>query len=251
MRRVIAVVNQKGGVGKTTTTANLGAALAARGRRVALIDMDPQECLSAGLGITDPPPGKTVSEVLRGDIDLAASLVEAHSMRIAPAGPDLAETEADLSNEPARDFRLRDALDAWDHKADYVLIDCPPSLGLLTLNALAGASEILIPVQTEFYALRRVGATLRTIEKARRLLNRRVRILAILPTLYDGRRLLDREVLQKLRDLMGQEHRILEPIPRTVRLAEAPIAGRPIFDTAAEADGATAYRRLAEEIDIP
>jgi chromosome partitioning protein len=248
MGRIIAVANQKGGVGKTTTTINLGAALAALDRRVLLIDLDPQECLATALKVPPPLPGQSLAEVLLDDVPLSAVLVRAHALSIAPAGADLAEAEARLLSEIGRDALLRAALEPVREQFDFILIDCPPSLGLLTLNALAAASEVLIPTQTEFLALRRLAAILRTIEKVRRRLNPSLRVLGIVPTLYDARTLHAREVLEQIRSALASEYRIFPPIPRSVRFAEASVAGEPIFSYAGEVEGAKLYRSLAEEI---
>jgi chromosome partitioning protein len=249
MPRVIAVANQKGGVGKTTTALNVGAALEARGRRVLLIDMDPQECLSASLKTPTPEAGKSISEVLLGEVLLAQVLIESSGMSLAPAGADLAETEVRLLAEPGGEAALREALSSLTASFDYVLIDCPPSLGLLTLNTLTAANEVLIPAQTEFLALRRLGAILRTVAKVQKRLNPALHVLGILPTLYDGRTLHAREVLDQIREALGHDHRIFPPIPRSVRFAEAPVLGRPIFEYAGDLEGARAYRMLAEELD--
>lgn len=249
MSRVISVANQKGGVGKTTTALNIGAAFVARGRRVLLIDMDPQECLTASLKVPTPEVGQSLSEVLLGEVPLARILVEGCGMSLAPAGADLAETEVRLLAEPAGEAALREALAALTVQFDYIIIDCPPSLGLLTLNTLTAAHEVLIPAQTEYLALRRLGAILRTIAKVQKRLNPILRVAGILPTLYDGRTLHAREVLLQIQEALGSEHRIFSPIPRSVRFAEAPVIGRPIFEYAGDLEGAHAYRTLAEELD--
>jgi len=249
MSRVISVANQKGGVGKTTTALNIGAAFVARGRRVLLIDMDPQECLTASLKIPTPEVGQSLSEVLLGEVPLARILVEGCGMSLAPAGADLAETEVRLLAEPAGEAALREALTALTVAFDYIIIDCPPSLGLLTLNTLTAAHEVLIPAQTEYLALRRLGAILRTIAKVQKRLNPILRVAGILPTLYDGRTLHAREVLLQIHQALGSEHRIFNPIPRSVRFAEAPVMGRPIFEYANDLEGAHAYRTLAEELE--
>jgi chromosome partitioning protein len=248
--RTIAIASQKGGVGKTTTTISLGAALAARERRVLLIDADPQECLGAALGIQTPAAGASLSEVLLGDVELSKILVEAHGLTVAPAGADLAEAEARLLNEPARETRLRDALEEVASRFDYCLIDCPPSLGVLTLNGLTAARETLLCAQTEFLALRRLGAMLRTVEKVRKYkLNAKLQVTGILPTMLDARTLHGREVVGQIRDVLGKDHTIFSPIPRSIRFAEAPVAGQPIFAITSDHEGAQAYTSLAKEID--
>jgi chromosome partitioning protein len=251
MRRIIAIANQKGGVGKTATTLNLGAALTRRGRKVLLIDLDPQECLTASLGVPTPESERSLREVLIGDPPLALDqiLVEAHGMSLAPAGLDLAEVELKLLAEIAGSMALRTALKP-ERRFDYILIDCPPSLGLLTLNALAAADEVLIPTQTEFLALRRLAAVLRTIEKVRRRdLNGHLVVTGILPTMFDARTVHHREVLEQIQEALGKEHRIFPPIPRSIRFAEAPVAGRPIFDLASDIEAAHAYETLAKTLE--
>lgn len=249
MARIIAVANHKGGVGKTTTVLNLGAALAERGRAVLLVDLDPQEALTTSLGVPTPPDDKSLADVLLRRVPLAEILVATNSLNLAPAGANLAETEALLYGEMDRERALRAALAGVARRFDFVLIDCPPSLAILTLNALFAANEVLIPVQTEFLALRRLAATLRTVQRVRERINSRLTVLGILPTLHDARTVLARDVHAQLVTALSKDYRIFPPIPRTVRFAEAPIAGRPIFETAGDVEGARAYRKLAEEIE--
>lgn len=249
MTRIIAIANQKGGVGKTTTTISLGFALAEQGRKILLVDLDPQECLSAAVKVPIPEAGKSLADVLLGEIPLLDIIQSVQSLSVAPAGADLAEAEARLLSEMGRDSILRDVLEPIRKQFDFILIDCPPSLALLTLNALSAAEEVLIPAQTEFLALRRLEAILRTIDKVRRRLNPKIKVLGILPTLYDGRTLHAREVLEQIRSALGKAHRVFNPIPRSVRFAEASVAGMSILDYAAEIEGAQLYRALAQEID--
>lgn len=250
MGRIIAVANQKGGVAKTTTTIHLGAALAERGRRVALVDLDPQECLGAALKVPPPAPGKSVAEVLLEEAALSEVFIGLHGMSIAPAGIDLAEAEARLLSEMGRDGILKAVLEPVRGEFDYILLDCPPSLGLLTLNALVAAGEVLIPTQTEFLALRRLQAILRTVEKVRRRLNPSLAVLGIVPTLHDARTLHAQEVLEQIRSGLDKEqHRVFDPIPRSVRFAEASVAGETIFKYAGRLEGARLYRALAKEVD--
>jgi len=214
-----------------------------------LIDLDPQECLSVSLKVPTPDAGKSMSEVLRGETSLKDILVESNGMAVAPAGIDLAEAEVRLTAEPGGEVVLREAIETLGSHYDYILIDCPPSLGLLTIATLTAAHEVLIPAQTEYLALRRLAAILKTITKIQKRLNPNLQILGILPTMYDGRTLHAKEVLTQIREALGAENKVFTPIPRSVRFAESPVAGRPIFAYAGDIEGARAYQMLAEEID--
>ena len=203
-----------------------------------LVDADPQECLTAALGVASPEPGQSLAEVLLGQLaDLESVMVRVFvpstSASLVPAGVDLAEAEARLVSDPGAVLALREAIKqlAVTQHFDFVLIDCPPSLGLLTTAALTAADDLLIPAQTEYLALRRVGAILRTVEKVRSRLNPGLRILGVLPTMYDGRTLHAREVLEELRKAPALDGvRVFKPVPRSVRFADASTGGMSIFE---------------------
>jgi chromosome partitioning protein len=250
--RIIAIANQKGGVGKTTTAINLAGSLAEQGFRVLCVDMDPQSNLSVGLGINMRNIERSMAEAL---IDPSVSLddiivpTQTTDVDVAPATIDLSATENMLFSQIGREQALRDILNTPTVEAyDYVLIDCPPTLGLLTLNALVAAEGVIIPVQTQYYALKGFTALTNVINQIRtKGLNPKLRVLGLLPTFYDGRTLLGRDMLQELRDL--SDHHIFENmIKQTVRLGEAPLVGRPVTSYASNTDAARAYRGLAREV---
>lgn len=250
MPQIYAVAQQKGGVGKTTTTINLGAALAERGHRVLLVDLDPQGALSAGLGIDPLNLTETVYDVLR-DPSFALERIITPTQSgcfLAPANIDLAASELELISEPGRETILKGKLLAVQASYDYILIDCPPSLSLLTLNAMAAASRVIIPVQTQYFALRGMDLLMQTIEKVRSRINPSLKIAGILPTMFDGRTTHAREVTEELRTNYG-ETVFTAVIPTTVKLQDSSLAGESILKLATGSPAAQAYRELAKEIE--
>ena len=246
MARVIAVANQKGGVGKTTTAINLAGSLAEHGYRVLCVDMDAQANLTVGLGLNLRTIDRSMAEVL---IDPAVSIedvvipTQTAGIDVAPSTIDLSATENTLFSAIGREHALREALQGWAQDSyDYILVDCPPTLGLLTINALVAADSVIIPVQTQYYALKGFSALVSVIGQIRsRGLNPNLRILGLLPTFYDGRTLLGRDMLDELRE-MGDHHIFETMVKQTVRLGEAPLVGRPVTAYATNSDAARAYR---------
>ncbi len=257
MRR-IAIINQKGGVGKTTTTANLGAALAIQGRRVVVVDMDAQANLSLSLGIEANSGAPTSYTVLTGATKFAQSIraTSVPRLSIVPANIDLSGAELELAAAMGREFILRDAIREWveDERkrtgrapADYVLFDCPPSLGLLSINALASASEVLITLQTEFLALQGMSKLVEVVQLLKKRLNPELVVTGIVPCLYDSRLRLAREVLGEIRTYFkGQV--FPHPVRANVKLAEAPSFGQTVFEYAPDSNGADDYMRVAREV---
>ncbi len=246
--RVVAIANQKGGVGKTTTTVNLGAAAAELGHRVLIVDLDPQGNASTGLGINPRNLNASMYDVLLHDVPLDDA-VEAAAVRglfVAPANLDLAGAEIELVPAFSRELRLKNAINAVQDDFDLVLIDCPPSLGLLTVNAFAAASEVLVPVQCEYYALEGLGQLLRNVDLVQKNLNPTLRLSAIVLVMYDARTNLAQQVSNEVRDHFGSVV-CRTVIPRTVRLSEAPSFGQPIIIFDPTSRGALAYRDLAKE----
>ncbi len=248
--RVIAMVNQKGGVGKTTSTINLGAALAEAGRRVLLVDFDPQGALSAGLGTNPHELDLTVYNVLmdrKVDIRDAIRHTGIDNIDLLPANIDLSAAEVQLVNEVAREQVLDRALKKVEDDYDVVLIDCQPSLGLLTVNALTAAHGVIIPLICEFFALRAVALLVETIEKIQDRINPGLQIDGVLATMYDARTLHGREVISRLVEAFGDK--VFETvIKRTIKFADATVAAEPITSYAGNHQGADAYRRLAKEL---
>lgn len=247
--RVIAVANQKGGVGKTTTAVNLGACLAELGYRTLVIDLDPQGNASTGLGLDISQLETTMYDVLLRDLPLE-DCVEGSSVRnlfVAPANLDLAGAEIELVPTFSREHRLRMAIDTIRADYDYILIDCPPSLGLLTVNAFTAASEVMVPIQCEFYALEGLRQLSNNVDLVRRSLNPSLEISALVLVMYDARTNLAEQVAAEVRNHFG-DRVCRQVIPRTVRLSEAPSFGQPIISFDPTSRGAIAYRDLAKEV---
>ena len=247
--RVIALANQKGGVGKTTTTINLGAALAEDDHRTLIIDLDPQGNATTGLGINSRALDYSIYDVLLAEVPLE-DCVESTSVRnlfIAPASLDLAGAEIELVPAMSREMRLRNAISRVKDDYDYILIDCPPSLGLLTVNALAAADEVMVPIQCEYYALEGLGQLIRNINLVQKNLNTTLELSSIILVMYDGRTKLAEQVSTEVREHFGNVV-CRNVIPRNIRLSEAPSYGQPITTFDPSSRGAVAYRELAREV---
>jgi chromosome partitioning protein len=247
--RVIAVVNQKGGVGKSTTAVNLGAALAETGRKVLVIDLDPQGNASTGLGIDQGSRDITTYQVLTAEVSPREAISETPvpGLWAIPSSIDLAGAEIELVNQFARETRLRRSVEELVGSFDFIFLDCPPSLGLLSVNALTAADELIVPIQCEYYALEGLGQLLRNVRLVQQNLNSRLRLSGIVLTMYDPRTRLAEQVVQEVRRYFGA--RVYDTvIPRTVRLSEAPGYGLPITHYDGKSKGAAAYRGLAKEV---
>ncbi len=250
MGKVIALANQKGGVGKTTTAINLGAALVEQDKRVLLVDMDPQGALSVGLGINPLALDRTVYNLLmdpKASAEEVIATTKIDGLDLLPSNIDLAAAEVLLVGEVAREQALARVLRPLRDAYDFILVDCPPSLGLLTVNALTAAGAVLIPLECEYFALRGMALLMDTIEKVRERLNPELEVEGILATMYDPRTVHGREVLGRVEDAFGD--RVFRAvIAKTIRFAEAPVAGESILTYAGASPGAVAYRELAKEV---
>ncbi len=250
MARIISIANQKGGVGKTTTSVNLAASLAALERKTLLIDIDPQGNTTSGLGIGADLLENTVYEALIGEISLRDAIVDTEIafLSVVPSNIRLSGAQIELVSMIARERKLQVALEGLDAEYDYILIDCPPSLGILTLNALTAAKSVLIPIQCEYYALEGVGQLLNTIRLVQKNINPNLEIEGILLTMFDSRLNLSRQILEEVRSYF--DDRVYNTvISRNVKLSEAPSFGKPILLYDILSTGAKAYIQLAKEVD--
>lgn len=257
LARVIAVSNQKGGVGKTTSAVSLGAALAENGHRVLLVDLDPQGNATLALGFAKADLTISIYEVLAEGLSSSSAVAQSRiaNLQIIPANQHAAGLELDLANEEGRESQLRLALEPLRHLYDFILIDCPPSLGLLTINALVAADTVLVPLQCEFLAMEGLAQLMHTISLVQTRLNPRLKLEGVLLTMYDGRTNLAREVEREVRAYFQAEPggnsagKVFDTvIPRSIRLAEAPSHGQPISEYDPASPGAIAYKQLAEEV---
>jgi len=249
MGKVIAVANQKGGVAKTTTAINLSASLAAADTKCVLIDCDPQSNASSGLGVAKDPTRSSTYEVLLGEASASEAILatELEGLSILPSRRDLIAVNLELVEAPRREFRLRDALELVRQNYDFVVLDCPPALDLLTLNALVAADSVLIPMQAEYFALEGISQLLETIERIRENFNPGLEVEGVVLTMYDDRTTLAQQVTNNLKEFFGEK--LFETtIPRNVTLAEAPSYGKPVLLYDARSRGAESYIRLAKEL---
>jgi chromosome partitioning protein len=249
MSTIFATVNQKGGVGKTTTAVNLASYLATFGKKILLIDSDPQGNATSGLGIERNDIKECMYDVIINGVDFSSIIKQTaiSGLDIAPATPRLAGAEVELTEIEFRESRLKNAMLNLRQKYDYLLIDCPPSLSLLTVNALTAADQVIIPIQCEYYALEGLSQLVKTIELIKKSLNPDLRICGILLTMYDSRTLLSEQVVEETRQHFGG--RVFKTmIPRNIRLAEAPSFGQPIVFYDPSSSGAVAYENLSREI---
>ncbi|MGN0940602.1 MAG: ParA family protein [Selenomonadaceae bacterium] len=246
--KIIAVANQKGGVGKTTTAVNLASSLGALGVRVLLVDFDPQGNATSGVGVDKNALDTSIYEVMLSDVDVTKAIIHTeYGLDILPSNINLAGAEIELSNLENREYRLKWALDKIKENYDFIIIDCPPSLGLLSLNSLTAADGVLMPVQCEFYALEGITELMNTIQLVKQDLNPTLSVFGVLLTMYDSRTKLSNQVADEVRKYFNEQV-FNTIIPRTVRLSEAPSYGMPIayYDEAAK--GTEVYKALAQEV---
>ncbi|MEY3278202.1 MAG: hypothetical protein RLZZ426_688 [Actinomycetota bacterium] len=247
MPRIVAITNQKGGVAKTTTTASLGAAFAELGEKVLLVDLDPQACLTFSLGIDPEDLSQSIHHVLLGQAKTFDVMIDTDDfMDLIPASIELTAAEAQLMTRPGREFVLREALKPVVDDYDWVLMDCSPSLGIITLNALSAAQEVIVPMHCETLSHRGLGQLLETIEEVKQFTNPDLSVLGVLPVMFDGQYEHERSILDDIKRTYGL--RVWPAVPRSIRFAEAPARGRSILATDPQSPGAMVYRDLARSL---
>ena len=247
MAKIVALINQKGGVGKTTTAVNLACALTEKGKKVLLCDFDPQGNATSGVGIDPRTLDPSIYElIIDDDPDVRAAVIHTEWVDVLGANVDLAGAEVDLISLPRREYRLKDVLDKIRTDYDYIIIDCPPSLGILTLDCRWAADSFLVPLQTEYYALEGLSQLMATVRSVQRSLNKHIRIEGILLTMYDGRTNLAVQVVEEVKKHFG-DRVYASVVPRNIRLSEAPSHGKPIMAYDRSCRGAAAYLAVADE----
>ncbi len=247
MTRIVAVVNQKGGVAKTTTAASLGAAFAELGENVLLVDLDPQACLTYSLGVDPENVEQSIHHVLMGEAVAFNAMIDTDDyLDLLPSSIELTAAESRLMNRPGREYVLREALKSVTADYDWVLLDCSPSLGIITLNALTAADEVIIPLHMETYSQRGLGQLLETIEEVKQYTNPDLTVLGLLPVLFDGNHEHERTITDEIK--RTHELRVWAPVPRSVRFAQEPVRGRSILATDPQSPGAMVYRELARSL---
>ena len=249
MGRIIAVANQKGGVGKTTTSINLAACLAENGKKVLAVDMDPQGNLTSGLGVDKDSVEKSIYELIIGEVDIKEVINKEvlENLDIIPTSIDLSAAEIELIGVDDKEYILRNAIDQVKDQYDFVIIDCPPSLSMLTINAMTTADSVIVPIQCEYYALEGLSQLIHTVELVKDRLNSKLEIEGVVFTMYDARTNLSLQVVENVKDNL-QQNIYKTIIPRNIRLAEAPSYGLPINKYDPKSTGAESYMRLADEV---